>query len=889
MSASLKKIFNPQTVAVIGASNNPQSVGYALIKNMIGAGYTGIVFPVNVKERSIQGIKAYKSVKEIPDGIDLAVIATPSHTVHSVVEECGEVGVGGLVIISAGFKEVGEDGAEKALELQATARKYGMRFIGPNCLGLINPRLKLNASFASTMAMPGNIAFISQSGALCTAILDWAKQQNVGFSNFVSIGSMVDVGFHDLIDYFGSDPNTSSILIYMESLTDARKFISAARAFSRSKPIIVLKAGKSDEGAKATLSHTGSLAGNDAAFSAAFERAGVIRAETIAQLFNSAQALAMQPRPKGNKLAIVTNAGGPGVLATDHLIQQEGRLAKFSDETYEKLNKVLPPTWSHNNPIDVIGDASPERYREAINICLKDPDVDSVLVIFTPQAITRAEDVAREMVKLENHRRKPILAAFLGEDDVQEGRDILEEGRIPTYRYPESAVDVFLRMYSYNNNLKMLYETPSNTPHEFSPDVESTRKLLDKVIAEGRYQLTELEGKELMKYYQIPTAQYRLAENADEAASFSKELGFPVVMKIASPDIAHKTDVGGVVLNIKSEEAARETFDQILSSARRAAPEAAIQGVFVEQMISKKYELLIGSKKDPIFGPVIAFGMGGVAVEVFKDMNIGLPPLNMALAMRIIEETKIYKLLKGYRGMEGVDIRSIQFLLYKFAYLVMDFPEIGEIDINPFVVDQDGGVVLDAAVMLDKEAIDDSAKAYSHLVISPYPRELMTKFTLANGEEALLRPIKPEDEPMEAEMFTRLSKQTQHFRFFGYVPEVTHDLLTRFTQIDYDREIAIIAEIDEDGKKNMAGVVRLVEDANNNTAEFAIVVADKWQGQGLGNKFTDYILEIARKKELVKVYANVLKANTVMVHMFKKRGFKLKSEDFETYYAELVL
>ncbi|RMG75407.1 MAG: bifunctional acyl-CoA synthetase/GNAT family N-acetyltransferase [Bacteroidetes bacterium] len=886
MVEKLDKIFSPKTVAVIGASNNPGSVGYALMKNLIASGYTGIIYPVNIKQKSVLGVRCYPEVGQIPDEIDLAVIATPAATVPGLVHACGEAGVGGLLILSAGFKEVGEEGNRMAAEMLEIAQSYGMRIVGPNCLGLINPRLRLNASFANRMALPGNIAFISQSGALCTAILDWAADQNVGFSHFISIGSMIDVGFHDLIDYFGNDSRTSCILIYMESMTNARQFMSAARAFARTKPIIVLKAGRSDEGSKVAMSHTGTLAGNDASFDAAFKRAGILRVERISQMFNLAQALSMQKRPRGKRLAIVTNAGGPGVLATDYLMAHGGELAQFTSTTFGRLNEILPPTWSHRDPVDVLGDASPERYREAIKACLADPNVDGLLTIFTPQAITRPEAVAEELLALAKKTNKTMLAAWLGEQDVEEARDILEAGGIPNYRYPESAVDSFLKMYQYAENIKLLTETPATIPHQFTPDTDAARAMLDDIIDEGRYALTENEAKALMRSYQIPVLDTRLVHSPEEAGKVAAELGFPVVMKIVSPDIQHKTDVGGVQLNITSASLAERTFNHIMDSARAAKPEADLVGVLIEPMVGRRYELLIGSKKDPIFGPVIVFGMGGVAVEVFKDLHMGLPPLNMNLAQRIIEETKIYKLLQGYRGMPGVDIPSIQFLLYKFAYLVMDFPEIAEIDINPFVVDENGGVVLDAKVILDKETAGKDVAPYSHLIIRPYPKEYITSYTLQDGREAVLRPIRPEDEPMEEEMFTKFSEQTQYFRFFEFIPQVTHSMLIRFTQIDYDREMAIIAELEEDGRKVMAGVARIVADITRNSAEFAIVIADPWQGQGLGNRMTDYILEIAAKMQIKTVYANILKQNVKMVHILKKRGFRITSKDFETCYAE---
>lgn len=885
---NLDKLFNPKTIAVIGATNKKGHVGYSLIKNLVASGYDGIVYPINPKRMSIMGVRAYPSISKTPDKIDLAIIATPANTVPSIVEECGKVGVHGIVIISAGFKEIGKEGDAMCNNILETARKYNMRVIGPNCLGFIRPKLNLNASFANKMALPGKIAFISQSGALGTAILDWSVKQNVGFSYFVSIGSMIDVGFHDLIDYFGNDPETSSILIYMESLTNARKFLSAARAFSRTKPIIVLKVGKSSEGAKAAMSHTGSLTGNDAVFNAAFKRAGLIRVDTIGQLFNCAQTLAMQPRPLGKRLAIITNAGGPGVIATDSLISLDGELAKLSDETIKKLNESLPEAWSKSNPVDVLGDADAERYKKSVELCLKDSNVDGILVILTPQAMTDSSAVAKALVEISKTSFKTILASWMGEEDVAEGREILKNGNIPISSIPENAVRCFMYMYGYSENLKMLYETPATIPHAFTPKTEENRKLISDITKEGRYVLTESEAKQFLNNYGIPTAKTGIAKTPGEAVSIASKIGFPVVMKILSPDIMHKTDVGGVKINICSKEDVKKAFSEIMGSVKKNMPKADIHGIFIEKMSSKKYELLIGCKKDPIFGPTIVFGMGGVAVEVFKDTNIGLPPLNMALSMRLIEETKIYKLLKGYRGMKSVDLSSIQFLLYKFAYLVMDFPEIKELDINPFAVDENGGIVLDAKVILDEEIVKKPISPYSHMVISPYPKEYVAKFKMKNGKEVLLRPIRPEDEPMEEEMFKSFSEKTQRFRFFQAVKDITHELLVRYTQIDYDREIAIIAELEDKGKKKMAGVVRLIADPYNETGEFAIVVADRWHNQGLGDKFTDFVLDIAKKRGIKKIYADFLKENFIMRHIFENKGFSITDQE-DACHAELVL
>lgn len=884
----LDRLFNPQSVAVVGATNTKTSVGYALMRNLVGSGYEGVVYPVNPKRRSVFGIKAYPSVADIPDTVDMAVIATPASTVPAIVKQCGASGVRALTIITAGFLESGEAGRALFDEVQALAREYGIRYLGPNCLGFLTPSAHLNASFSNKAALPGNLAFISQSGALCTSVLDWSVREQVGFSHFVSIGSAGNIDFDDLIDYFGSDPHTYSILIYMESLKNAKRFLSAARAFARNKPIIVLKVGRSAAGAQAAMSHTGSLTGDDAIFDAAFERAGIIRVHTIGQLFNTAQTLAMQPRPRGNRLAIVTNAGGPGVIATDALMEQGGALATLSAETMQALNDALPGTWSHGNPVDVLGDAPAERYEKAVELCAADPNVDGVLTILTPQAMTDPAGVARALVALNKRTTKPLLASWMGADDIEEGRRILVEGRVPVYRIPESAVACFCIMYSYSRGLETLYETPTSIPVDFAPKTSRARKLIAAVADEGRSTLTEFESKKLLSLYGIPTAKHEVATSAREAGRIATKIGLPVAMKILSPDILHKTDVGGVRIGVESRSAAEKAFTEIMKNAATAAPKAALDGVLIEQMVDRKYELLIGCKKDPIFGPVIVFGLGGVAVEVFKDTNIGLPPLNMALSQRLIEDTKIFTLLKGYRGMQGIELKQLQFMLYKFAYLIMDFPEIAEIDINPYGIDHRGGVVLDAKVILDPKVLAQPVAPFSHLVISPYPREYEKEHTLKDGRTVLLRPIRPEDEPMEEAMFRAFSKRTERFRFFQEIKTITHEMLVRYTQIDYEREIAIIAEIEEEGTRKMCGVVRLIADAYNDSAEFAIVVADPWQHQGLGGTFTDYILEIARKRNLRRVYAAFLKDNFIMRHMFTSRGFHITDQD-DMYEAELIL
>ncbi len=889
MVHQLDKIFQPASIAVIGASTKENSVGHSLFRNLLSAGYSGNLYPIHPKAGEILGKKAYPHIEAVPEPVDLAVLVLPAPVVPEVAEACGRAGVGGLVIISAGFVEAGQEGEALVTRILETGRRYGMRIIGPNCLGIINPGLKMNATFANRMALPGNIAFISQSGALCSSILDWACEQHVGFSHFVSIGSMVDIGFAELIDYFGMDPDTDSILIYMESLTDARKFMSAARAFARSKPIIILKAGKSQEGGKAALSHTGTLAGNDAAFDAAFQRAGCIRVETISQLFGCAQALAMQPRPRGNRLAIVTNAGGPGVLATDYLSTRGGRLARLSDKSLAALEKVLPAAWSHGNPVDVLGDASAEAYRQALEVCLADDGVDGILTILTTQTVTDPTGTAAALATLARHSTKPLLAAWMGERDVWEAREILETGQVPNYRYPESAVDVFLQMWQYSRNLELLYETPPEAPKRFVPRRDEAWHIIRTALTENRRYLLEHEAKELLSCYDLPTGRNGLARSPREAGELADRLGYPVVLKIVSPDALHKTDVGGVLLQLPDRPAVESGYQEIVGRVRSHRPDANILGVLVERMYKKRFELLVGAKRDPIFGPLLVFGQGGVAVEVIRDTNFALPPLNMALARHLLSGTRIYEQLKGFRGIPPVDLEELAFYLVKFAYVLMDFPEVAEMDINPLLMDEHGGIVLDARILLDDFQPRRKERPFQHLVISPYPEKYARRLPLQDGREVLLRPIRPEDEPMEAAMLKTLSDQSLYFRFFGYVPKLTHDFLTRMTHIDYDREMALVAELEEQGEKRMIGVTRIIADAWGETAEFAILVADPWQHMGLGSRMFDYMLEIARDKGIRKIVASVLRSNAHMITMFRSRGFVLEPEEDNIYSASLDL
>jgi acetyltransferase len=880
VTTNLDKIFNPHSVAIIGASDVEGSVGNAIVKNFTQLGYTGKVYLVNIRKPEILGIKTYQAVDKIPEPVDLAIIATPAKTVPDVMEECGRAQVKGVIIVSAGFKETGPEGKLLEDEILQAAKKHKIRVIGPNCIGIIRPRKNLNATFLDKMPKPGNVAFLSQSGALGSAILDWAIHENIGFSNFVSVGSMIDVDFGDLIDYFGGDPNTKSILMYVEGITEARKFMSAARHFARTKPIIVVKSGKFAESAKAAASHTGSLSGEDNIYDAAFKRAGIVRVEEIADLFNAAEVLGTQPLPKGPRLAVITNAGGPGVMATDSLMAQGGQLAKLSQKTMDAFNDILPPFWSHGNPIDVLGDARAERYRVAVEACLNDENIDGLLIVFTQQAVSESIEIAKNIVDLvrsKTFQNKTILTSFMGFGAVQEANSILNANNIPTYSTPEQAIKTYMAMYHYQRNIELLYETPEELPLDAAPPKRPIMVILRNAAFEDRETLTEDEAKKILKYYNFPVVQTAVANNVEEAVCFAQEMGFPVVLKILSPQIIHKSDAGGVILNVHTASEVREAFEVLIQRATAYNPNAQIIGVTVQPMIEKKgYEIIIGGKTDPVFGPVILFGMGGVGVELLKDYSIGLPPLNTTLAHHMMEETKVYQLLKGYRGSPPVDLKRLDETMLLFSQLLVDFPQIKEIDINPLLINEKDACILDSRIVIDKNAICRKIEPHEHLVISPYPKKYEIHWSLKTGQEVLLRPIKPEDEPLWLEMFQSFSEESVRYRFFQIVKNTPHEIRVRYCNIDYDREIAIVAEIVEEGKKKILGVSRLSIEPDGKSGEMAFIVGDSWQGLGLGTKMVDYTLDIAKDMNVESIYAIMLQDNYRALSLTKKMGFNLE-------------
>lgn len=874
----LERIFNPQTIAVIGATNKKGHVGNALMENLIAGGFKGQIYPVNPHRKRISNLKVYPTINDVPEKVDLALVATPAPTVPKIARQCGQAEVAGLIIISSGFKESGKEGKALYKRLLRVVQKYPTRVIGPNCLGFLRPSQNLNASFALQNALPGHVAFISQSGALGASILDWSLKQGIGFSFFISIGDMIDVGFSHLIDFINQDPNTSSILLYVETIEDCRRFMSAARAFSRSRPVFVLKAGKSKEGARAALSHTGSIAGDSMVFEAALERVGALRVSRLEELFDCTHSLAMQKLPPGNRLAIVTNAGGPAVIATDILVERGGRLADISPETQQALRKVLPPAANVVNPVDILGDADAQRYREAVRSCLEDLQIDGVLVILAPQAMTNPTAVAETLATLPNRQQKTLLASWMGGEEVVEGIKILTKAKIPAYQFPERAVETFINMYTYKRNQELLQQTPGTIPSQFTPDLRAAKRLIRNVVSKGRYILTEEESKKLLSYYDFPIPESILAKNIEQSVRAARKIGFPVAMKIAVPNLLHKTEYQGVKLNISSENAVRVAFSEIRENFYLKT-KTRLSGVLVEEMIKKRYELFLGCKKDSLFGPIILFGKGGVDVEVFQDISTALPPLNMKLAQRLLEETKIYTLLKGYRGLPATDLKALQFLLYKFAYLVVDCYEIAEIDINPFSVDETGGVVLDAKIILDKTLAQKEIEPYSHLVISPYPREYEKRVRLKNGQDVLVRPVRPEDGYLYAKFFQAFPETTKHFHSFLSFDKMFDKSFAHYTQIDYDREIALIAIIQKGKKEKIMGVVRLVSDPDRQNAEFTLVVGDTWQDQDLEAILTNNILKIAQKRGIKTVYAYVKEDDLTMIHLLKKRHFHFNQQE----------
>ena len=879
----LDVFFSPKTVAVIGATETANTVGRTILWNLVSNPFGGTVFPINPKRPSVLGVKAYKHISEVPEQVDLAVIVTPAASVPGIVHDCGEEGVKAAIVISAGFKEIGAEGTELERQVLLEARRANMRIIGPNCLGVMSPLTGLNATFAAGIARPGNVGFLSQSGALCTAVLDWSLRELVGFSAFVSIGSMLDVGWGDLIYYLGNDPRTRSIVIYMESIGDARGFLSAAREVALNKPIIVIKAGRSEAAAYAAASHTGSLAGSDEVLEAAFRRSGVLRVNSIADLFYMAEVLGKQPSPKGPRLTILTNAGGPGVLATDALIAAKGELTELSPEAIEALNQVLPATWSHNNPIDVIGDASPERYAKAVEIAAKDPNSDGLLVVLTPQSMTDPTQTAEHLKPYAKLEGKPILASWMGGAEVAAGIAILNQAKIPTFQFPDTAVRAFTYMWRYAYNLKGLYETPSlpEDSADTAPNKALTGEIIQNARSAGRTILTETESKQVLDAYYIPTVRTVVARTLEEAVDQAGRIGYPVVLKLFSETITHKTDVGGVQLNLADREAVERAWRRIQTSVTEKVGAEHFQGVTVQPMIKSGdgYELIIGSSLDAQFGPVLLFGTGGQLVEVFKDRALSLPPLNTTLARRMMEQTKIYKALQGVRGRKPVNLAELEQVMVRFSRLVVEQPWIKEIDINPLLATPDRLVALDARIVVHGPEVTE--EQLPRPAIRPYPNRYVYTWTMKDGNDVLIRPIRPEDEPMLVKFHATLSERSVYLRYFHLMnlsQRVAHERLTRICFIDYNREMAMVAERRNPatGENEILGVSRLTRVLGTNDAEVAVLVSDQFHGRGLGKELLGRLVTVGADEKLSALKADILPDNRDVARICEKLGFTLK-------------
>ena len=871
-------IFDPNRIALVGVTQNPNSVGGKVLGNLVGGGFRGVVYPVNPAVEAVLGVPCYPSVAALPKTPDLAIVCSPAAEVPAQVAACGEAGIRGLIVVSAGFKETGEAGLALEREIRAAqARFAGMRIVGPNCLGIIVPRLGLNASFAPAMPRDGDIAFISQSGALCASVLDWALESRVGFSHFVSVGNSLDVDFGDLIDYCGEDEHTRSIILYIESVSDARTFMTAARAFARHKPIIAFKAGRFPASAQAAASHTGAMASEDAVYDAAFQRAGIARVPDLGDVFDCAALIGRGRFPAGPRLGIVTNAGGPGVIATDALIAQQGELAALAPETLAKLDQDLPPAWSHGNPVDVLGDANSKRIEKAVAAVLADRGVDAVLVIVTPQAMTNPGATARSLAKLAGESRKPLLAAWLGGRAMREGLPVLAEAGIAAYPTPEQAVRAFMTLVAYARNLETLYETPKDVAIQFPYDrAEAKRRFVATRLGAGGV-LPEDVSKELLASYGIPVARPEVADSAAAAVAIADRIGYPVVLKVRSPDITHKTDAGGVALDLAGAEMVAAAWDAIMRSAREQRPDARLEGVTVQKMIAARdsLELILGIKQDPVFGTVILAGMGGVGAELLGDRSLGFPPLNERLAMRMLESLRMWPLFMGYRSRPPVAVAALVQTLIRLSYLAADWPEVTELDVNPLLCTPSEVVALDARVVVDRARAGAESEPYAHLALRPYPEKLVKRIALKDGVPVTFRPIKPEDEPLWLAMLGSCSKETIYSRFRYLFDWSTHDVATRFCYIDYAREIAIVAEIGEGASRRLVGVGRLIADPGHREGEYAVLVVDEWQGRELGGMLTDYCLEIARSWELERVVAQTTTDNRPMIAVFERRGFEV--------------
>ena len=869
-------LFEPVAVAIIGASERSGSVGAVLLQNMLGAGYRGALYAVNPKHRSVQGVPCFAAIGDVPRRVDLAVIATPAASVPGIVNACGEAGVRAAVVVSAGFSEAGPGGAKLERALLENARRHRLRILGPNCLGILRPDIGLNATFARGQALPGSLGLISQSGAVCTAVLDWATPNRVGFSCIASLGASSDIDFGEIVDYLVNDPLTEHILLYIEGVRDARRFMSALRAAARVKPVILMKVGRQPAGSRAAVSHTGALVGADDVFEAAVRRSGVVRVGTLGELVAAAHALSSHVRARGDRLAVITNGGGPGVMAADRAADLGIPLADLAPATLEALGKALPPNWSQGNPIDLIGDADAVRYRAALAACQADPGVDGVLVILTPQAMTEPLEVAKAVIECARSSDKPLLACWMGKGQVAGSWRLFAERRIPVFRTPDPAVAMFAHVSAFHRNQKMLLQTPGPLSDYPAPDLAGARLVIETALGEHRAVLSEMESKAVLAAFRIPIARAVRVHSGDEAMLVAQEFGFPVVMKIDSPDITHKSDVGGVKLNIANAQAARVAYREISDSVMRLRPGTRVSGIIVEPMLARpnSRELMLGVIRDPVFGPAITFGIGGTAVEVHFDRAVALPPLNTALVDELIRGTRASRMLGEFRHMPPVDRAALETVLLRLSEMVCELPWIREMDINPLLLDESGAIALDARIVVERP--HPALRRYGHVAIHPYPTHLVSEWTAPNGVRVSVRPIRPEDAQAEQEFVKQLSAEARYFRFMDTLRELTAQMLVRFTQIDYDREMAFVAmTAGPGGGETEVAVARYITNPDATSCEFAIVVADPWQRTGLGRYLMTQLIEVARARGLASMSGEILAANQGMLKLAANTGFQI--------------
>ncbi len=872
----LNRFFTPKSVAIVGASERENSVGYRLLLNMQEAGFKGGLYPVNNKRDQLLGLKAYPDLNAVPEDLDLVVIATPAPSVPGIIRQCGEKGVSSVIIITAGFGELGSEGKRLQQEVLDIAHRYNIRIIGPNCLGVIRPSGYLNATFGDGTVKDGNLALLSQSGAVCTAILDWAKVQDIGFSTVVSMGGAADIDFGEVLDYLATDSKTTGILMYVEGIRDARRFLSGLKAAARLKPVILIKSGRHEAGVKAAMSHTGAMVGGDDVFDAAIARAGVVRVYSITELFSAARVLANNYVVKKDRLAIITNAGGPGVMSTDRAEDVGIIMAELSPASIEGLNEALPVHWSHANPVDILGDATSERYQKALDICLKDKNVDGVLVILTPQAMTNPTQVALSIIEGAKASKKPVLASWTGGERVQEGRDLFANSRVAHFSTPEVAVDAFSFLAKYAQNQILLKQIPSPTDELAKPDVEGSRLIIERVLSEGRQVLTAQESKAILAAFHIPVTQTIKVSSVKDAMIAAETLRFPVVLKVNMAEFSHKSDIGGVRLNINSVQDISRHYTEMETAIKKLHPEITEVGMTVEPMFRSPNgrELMIGVVRDPVFGPAISFGLGGTMVEILKDNAVALPPLNAYMVEQMIAKTKAAKYLGAFRQLPRANKQGLINVLLNISTMVSELPEILELDINPLIVDENGVMAVDARI---KAQVSHQLTRYSHMAIHPYPHELIQYHQLNNGVNITIRPIRPEDAILEKDFHNRLSERTKYFRFMQALQELTPEMIVRFTQIDYDREMAFVAVTEDANMPSELGVGRCLMNPDGNSVEFALVVADDCHCLGIGSKLMTTLMQTAKAKGISFFEGEVLVVNKPMLSLVTKLGFSIET------------